>query len=319
MMCKSTDKYVIGVDGGGTSTVALVARLRNLLPPEIVGRGRGGPANLRAAGETAALANVGDAIESALRDSERTGHTVQHTDVAAICLGLAGTDRPDEKELWKTWTGQRLPVASIEVVNDAIPVLSAASADGHGIAVISGTGSFAIGRQSDGITIRCGGWGYLAGDEGSGYAIAVAGLRAAVRAVDGRGERTQLTEMFLQHFQIAEPSELIRCIYSPSLDRPAVASLSGVVARACEQGDAVAAAIIDQAAADLAEMVLTVARRLPHGQQISVGLAGGILTGSTGVRERLVHRLQESDEADFRAVLVAEPAEGSVVRASRLV
>ena len=81
----------------------------------------------------------------------------------------------------------------VEVTNDAAILLAAGTPDGWGVALVSGTGSIAFGRAPDGRTARGGGWGYLLGDEGSAYALVLAGLQAVARAADGRGEPTCLT------------------------------------------------------------------------------------------------------------------------------
>ena len=90
---------------------------------------------------------------------------------------------------------------SVRIVHDAVPILAAGSPEGWGVALISGTGSLAFGRDRQGRSCRAGGWGFLFGDEGSGYAIALAGLRAAAQAADGRAPATRLLEGFLERFQ----------------------------------------------------------------------------------------------------------------------
>src|SRR5207302_776208 len=96
---------------------------------------------------------------------------------------------------------------------DAALLLAAGTPEGWGVAVVAGTGSMAFARAADGRTARAGGWGPLLGDEGSGYAIALAGLRAAARSADGRAQVTPLTDRLLAAYGLTRPQELIGAVY----------------------------------------------------------------------------------------------------------
>ena len=91
--------------------------------------------------------------------------------------------------------------ARILVVNDALIALQAGVGDAPGIVIVSGTGSIAYGRNDRGEASRAGGWGYVLGDEGSGYWIGRLALRAVVRHADGRGRATSLTPRLLDAFR----------------------------------------------------------------------------------------------------------------------
>jgi N-acetylglucosamine kinase-like BadF-type ATPase len=140
-----------------------------------------------------------------------------------------------------------------------MPVLAAGTPHGWGVAVIAGTGSLAFGRDLAGRTARAGGWGFLFGDEGSAYAIAVDGLRAAAQAADGRGPATQLLPAFERRWNLPDAPALIPAVYAIAGDRAAVAALAAVVAAAAAAGDGVAQRILDEAAGRLADMVAAVA------------------------------------------------------------
>ena len=159
---------------------------------QILGRGIAGPGNPRAAGFDVAQANIDAAIDAAFAAAD-----LPRTTVAAACFGLAGAGRPDEQQRIAAWARQQRIAERIRVCGDAEPILAAASPENSGIVLIAGTGSLAWGRNQAGETARCGGWGYLLGDEGSGYAIALAGLHAAMRAADGRGPQTDLLAAFM--------------------------------------------------------------------------------------------------------------------------
>ncbi|TWU17774.1 BadF/BadG/BcrA/BcrD ATPase family protein [Novipirellula galeiformis] len=283
------DDLILGIDGGGSKTVAWLARRNHQCRTETIGRGRSGPSNGRSVGFDQATANLDLAIDAVFADAKRT-----RTTVASACLSLAGADREAEQQLIRTWAEQCQLSHRITITNDAMPVLYAASRDGVGIALISGTGSLAIGRSADGSTARCGGWGGLFGDEGSGYQIGVAGLRAAARAADGRGPQTSLLPSILEHYQITSPSELIPVIYSEQTNRASIARLALIVFAAAESGDVAAGDIIESAAAELCEMVTALATRLGFAETpFAFAVTGGVLTQQPRFADRLCQLLSD--------------------------
>jgi N-acetylglucosamine kinase-like BadF-type ATPase len=172
-----TQPALLGIDGGGTSTTVWLADEKGV----ILGRGRAGPSNMRAVGIRCALLALDEAVALAVRDA---GTEAEALEVA--CLGLAGADRTEEKVELRAWAERRSLARRLLLVNDGDLVLAAASKDGCGAAVISGTGSIAVGRGRDGTMARAGGWGHLFGDEGSAYAVVLAALRLVARRADGR-------------------------------------------------------------------------------------------------------------------------------------
>ena len=158
---------MLGIDGGGSKTAAWLA----FGPTQIVGRGRTGPGNPRAVGFDQALMNIDAAVEAAFQEA-----ALARVPAESACLAVAGTGREADRARVLDWARQRSLAKRVEVVHDAEPLLAAGTPEGWGIALISGTGSLAYGRSASGATARTGGWGYLIGDEGSGYALAIAGL-----------------------------------------------------------------------------------------------------------------------------------------------
>src|SRR3954469_8377178 len=190
--------HVLGIDAGGTKTVCLLADERGL----IVSEGRGPGANLQAAGELEVEKVLHQVMETAL--GERT------TRPAAVCLGIAGVDREDDRRVVSAIMRRIAPGSRVLVVNDALVALEAGAPGLPGIVVISGTGSIAYGRNALGAAARAGGWGHVIGDEGSGYWIGRQALAAVVREVDGRGPRTELTDDVLAHFGVPNAAGLIQ-------------------------------------------------------------------------------------------------------------
>src|SRR5438045_2968301 len=136
---------------------------------------------------------------------------------AAICLGIAGVDRPDDTAAVHSIMRRIGAKAQVVVVNDALVALVAGAGDSPGVVVVAGTGSIAYGRDAAGRAARAGGWGYLLGDEGGGFWIGRSALTAVVRQFDGRGPSTRLTDMVLEEMQLGNPTELIHAVYDHGL------------------------------------------------------------------------------------------------------
>ncbi len=207
------------------------------------------------------------------------------------------------------------------VTHDALPVLAAGTPDGIGVAIISGTGSLAFGRNAAGQTARAGGWGYLIGDEGSGYAIARQALQAVARAWDGRGPQTAIGDRLLAELGLAQPGELIQTVYGRPQDREWLAGLARVAVAAADEGDPVACQIIDEAAAELATMCWAVANQLEMrtgSSPLHLAMAGGLLANASAARDRVVQRLRARGFERIEVQLVPDPVAGAVRLASDL-
>ncbi len=303
----------LGIDGGGTHTVALLATTAGVIASgaaawSVLGRGESGPSNLHAVGAERALAALDEAVSRAF-----TAAGLPRRPVAAACLGLAGAGRPGDQAAIRAWA-ERVQLASrVEVTNDAALLLAAGTPEGWGLAVIAGTGSIAYARAADGRTSRAGGWGYLLGDEGSAYDLALNGLRAVARAADEQIPPTSLTERFLGKLNLQAPAELIPAIYQGNWDRAALASLAPLVLEAAAAGDEVALNVVERAAAWLAHTAVVAARRLGlDDQPVPVALAGGVLLASAVYRQKLIHCMEPFEVRADPVQCVPEPAAGGI-------
>jgi len=301
---------VLGIDGGGTGTVALLADAGT---GAILGRGEGGPSNIQGVGVEAALQSLDAAIDRAFASANRPRCTV-----AAVCLGLAGIDRQEGLEIIRGWAARIALADNVLVANDATLLLAAGTADGWGLAVIAGTGSIAFVKTPTGELGRCGGWGYLIGDEGSAYRIAVQGLRAACRAFDGIGTATSLTTGFVEAMNLNEPPDFIPAVYRGTWDRAAIAGLAPLVLEAAERGDFIAGQIVREEATELARTAAGAVRAnaLPT-TNLPVALAGGVITLNENYRRLFLEALAECGIAPASVELVTDPALGAVVLARR--
>src|SRR5215468_2613685 len=203
--------------------------------------------------------------------------------------------------------------AMILIVNDALIALQAGIGDAPGIVVVSGTGSIAYGRNARGEAARAGGWGYVLGDEGSGYWIGRFALRAVVRHADGRGRETSLTSRLLGHFDLTGPSELIHKVYHQELAPSAIGALAHYVQEARDDGDLVAAVILDQAAEELAATAAAVMKRLEMDHEsFSFVLAGGMFHAVPWLCDQLNVLLRSLATQSRTIRLEEDPALGAV-------
>lgn len=292
---------VLGIDAGGTKTVCLLADGQGT----VTGEARGGGANLQAAGELEVEKVLHHVMDAAIGDRDVRPD--------AICLGIAGVDRPQDTAAVHGIMQRIGFKARVIVVNDALVALVAGAGDGEGVVVVAGTGSIAYGRDASGRAARAGGWGYLLGDEGGGFWIGRAALTAVVRQFDGRGPVTLLTPMILEHLGLSTPSELIQEIYYRDVHRHTIAGIAGLVQRAMEQRDAIAAEILTRAGTELASAAGSVITRLEiRGDAFPTVLAGGIFRGIPWLVDDVTRRLSEIAPRTRVRPLDVEPAIGAV-------
>lgn len=296
-----TDHYVLGIDAGGTKTVCLLADAQGTVLSESRSEG----ANLQAVGELQVEKVLHHVMEEALGDRRIVP--------SAICLGIAGVDRPDDAAVVRGIMKRIGYKARVLVVNDALVALEAGSPGQPGVVIISGTGSICYGRNAAGDAARSGGWGYVLGDEGSGYWIGRAALRAVLREADKRGKETALTPLLLKHFGVERPQGLIHEVYHSNLKPAAIGALARSVHQAFQQGDEVAIGILRGAANELEASAMSVARRLALvGQHFTFILAGGIFKAVPWVQDELSRRLPVVSPGSEVRLLEVEPAIGAV-------
>jgi N-acetylglucosamine kinase-like BadF-type ATPase len=272
---------------------------------EVLAEARRGGANLQASGELEVEKVLHEVMEEAIGD-----HQVRP---AAICLGIAGVDRPDDARVVQAIMRRIGYQARVLVVNDALVALEAGAPGAPGVVLIAGTGSIAYGRNDQNQAARAGGWGYMLGDEGSGYWIGRAALRAVLREADRRGPKTQLTGLLLHYYGVARAQDLIAQVYHGSLRPAAIAALAQCVQGAFSDGDAVAIGILRGAADQLESAALSVARRLEMmGGPFPFVLAGGIFRAVPWLEDELSRRLPMASPRACTILLTEEPASGAV-------
>jgi glucosamine kinase len=274
---------VIGVDGGGSKTRIWVADERG----QQLGSAEGPGSALRP-GEIDRSADVVVATtREALASCEMT-----HVMPKVLCVGVAGVGRePERQALWQALMSRDV-AEEIVVHADAAIALDDAFGDGAGILLIAGTGSVAFGRGQTGSTSRCGGWGPVCGDEGSGAWIGRRALSIVTASSDEREPPTVLVGAILTAAQVDDVHGLVA--WAAAATPADLAALAPVIASVADGGDLRANSLLSMASEELVLHVRTLARQLFGDERASVpvAFAGGLLSPGAPLRKRVEHRMK---------------------------
>ncbi len=303
------EKYIIGIDGGGTGSKGITAGMEG----QILRRFRGGATNYNGGDKAEIDANVDALLEEAM-----TGR--KSGDCRAICIGSAGVGNPDAVSFLKEAVTRKGFTCPVLITADSVTAHAGALNNQDGIVLIAGTGAICFGRKSSGEAMRTGGYGHLIDDEGSAYDIARRMLRAVVRAADGRGDETVLRELIFRQLQVNELGEMIAWLYRKDRSKKEIAYLAVLISKAVENGDAVAKQILAEAAGALVELTVPVIEFFDR--KTTIALSGSVLKFNQTVKKTFSERIcelypegfgstegiqiQEAKyEADYGAVLLA--------------
>ncbi|HKE36894.1 MAG TPA: BadF/BadG/BcrA/BcrD ATPase family protein, partial [Candidatus Baltobacteraceae bacterium] len=302
--CRSHRVIAVGVDAGGSHTVAVAMRDGELL------RSATGPAaNLVIAGIDRAASAIGDAIAAATE--------LQRPDAVVVGVAGAGTESV-KSELLAVLTA-RFPQTRIEVTDDAHIALRAAVPAGDAIALIAGTGSIAY-AEIGANAFRAGGFGYLVGDEGSGFMIGAAAVRLALKAAEGRAPSDALTQAVLARIGASHPRDAVALLYAADTPVANVASFAAVVLESAAAGERSAVKIVQTAALDLFDLVRSICRiaSVGSGKETPLALCGGLLSENSMLTYLLETRV--SNELPNLAIVKnsAAPHFGALAQARAL-
>lgn len=262
---------VIGVDGGGTKTHAVITDVNN----RVLGEAVAGPSNPLRVGIANAANAVREAIDRACESAE-----VRRADLVAAEIGLAGARRPELRARMHEALSN-LGIADMEIVGDSDIALYGATDGKPGVVVIAGTGSICCGINGARKEVCAGGWGPMVGDEGGGSWIARRALRAIAKASDGRGPKTSLTKDACNYFHVSSPEDLSTAIYAPTITSERLAGFGRFVIEAAKAKDQVARAIMADAGAELALAATAVIRSLKlENDRFQVACVGGVFSSA---------------------------------------
>jgi len=287
--------YVIGVDGGGTKTDLVLVDLAG----NLVGMEKVGSTNYQAVG--------GEKLRDELLEGFSGLANATNVDIDRIdhiFLGLAGAGRETDQEEIKTLFDDTVFAGKITVDSDAIVALAGAFGTNPGIILIAGTGAICFGSNQDGKIVRSGGWGYLLGDEGSGYYIGREAIMASLKDFDGRGEKTKLKEKLEQRFELDSIDKIIPFIYQDEIDRVIIANIAPLVFDCVKEGDFISGEIIRKTGHEMGLLAKSVAKQLGFsGEEINVSLIGSIFKQ----KEMLVNQISKELFEISWNVTIVEP------------
>lgn len=258
---------VLGVDGGGTKTRAVVVDGRQ----KVLGEGIAGPSNPLRVGVGPAANAVKEAVDRACAAAR-----VRRIEIVGAEIGLAGVKRKELRERMREALGI-LGLVSFGLVTDADIALFGATDGRPGLIIIAGTGSICCGTNARGKHSCAGGWGPIAGDEGSGLWIARRALQSVARATDGRARETRLVDAACHYFNVASPDDLSSAIYAPSMTNERLAGFGRHVIEAAKARDAVARQIAQEAGRELGAAAVAVIQKLRmERERFQIGYVGGV-------------------------------------------
>lgn len=268
---------VFGIDGGGTRSALVALDERGELRLRLAG----GPLLLDPGDPAARAIPIAELAAAA---AEQLGVSLP---VTALCCALAGAGRAHAREAVSAALRERRPASLVHVTTDAEAAFYDALGDGPGILVIAGTGSVVRARNAAGELLRVGGWGQVLGDEGSGYAMGLAVLRAATRAADGRSLDCSLLAPVLDGTGCTVPDQLVQ--WAAGASKGAIAALAQL---AFDVRGPISEGIIAHAAAELAEQVRSVlARGGSWPEPVPLVCAGGLIEAGRPLRAPLLRAL----------------------------
>ncbi len=299
-------RLFLGVDGGQSATKAVIGDEDG----HVLGRGNAGPCNH--AGASEGRAKLERAVHGSLEEAcAQAGLDPATVHFEAACFGMSGGPEYKEAILAAILRTERLIVT-----NDAVIALAGATVTGEGVITIAGTGSIAFGRNAANCTARAAGWGYVFGDEGSGFDIVRQSLRASLRMEEGWGPPTSLRQILLEATGSKTANEMLHRFYTAEWPRSRVATLVPLVDAAATEADGVAGEILAGAAQQLALLAAAVRVQLwKPGDPIDVAYIGGVFK-SEAVRERF-KILVELQEGVHCGPPRHGPAEGALLEAYR--
>jgi N-acetylglucosamine kinase-like BadF-type ATPase len=306
----TSERLVIGMDGGGTKTAAELCDASG----KVMAASTGGPSNFQVIGVDSAARTIMDLVETCCHS---VGCAPERLD--SVVAGLTGAGRPGDRErmrqaLMAEASRRGRPLRNVRIDSDARIALEGAMSGEPGVIVIAGTGSIVYGKDGAGCVHRSGGWGRVVGDEGSGYAIGRELFRAVAASIDDRSPRTILPRLLKESFGLGTQEAIITAIYRENFD---VASVAPVVMEAARKRDAVARRILSAAARELVAVIAPVVAKIRGRSRKAVPVAfiGSLLTSknlySTQVRTLLQRTIPG---ARVRAAL-APPVRGAVLLA----
>ncbi|WP_315076674.1 BadF/BadG/BcrA/BcrD ATPase family protein [uncultured Clostridium sp.] len=270
-------KYIIGVDGGGTKVEATAYAMEGAaIKTSIKGFG-----NL--------LNNKEKALENIVKSIKDIIEFLPNEELINVYLGIAGSEVGNNSKMIKEEVKKKLNIDCV-VMNDGEIALKAMLKGEDGILVIAGTGSVALGIK-DNKTIKCGGWGSLLGDEGSGYKIAIEAIKRMILEEEYSMPKSRLSKNIIKKLNIKSVYQITDFVYSSTKDE--IASLTPIVVKLSEEGDDISIQILLDESISFARTTENVYRKLGF-ESCNIALIGGVIRNSKVFRTAFENHLREN-------------------------
>lgn len=241
-------KYYLGIDGGGTKTVAAVADENGNILTVVTGK----TINFYSVGMDTARLNLEDVIV-------KTGVA----EFESAFIGCSALDNEADEELTAKLCDGIINAKKIKMHSDVYIALKSAENAKCPCVAICGTGSMAIAQDEKGNTHITGGWGHILGDEGSAYSIALNALKHCCRICD-KGETSAILCAATEFFGVSDLRQIIDVIYSSETTKDVIARFSEKVGNLASDGDADALKIVQNEAVLFAETVVTLLEKVKN-------------------------------------------------------
>lgn len=287
-------KYYLGVDGGGTKTTAVVSDENG----NIIGRAVGRTINYYSNPYEVTRDNFKAIIDE-----------LGVSDFASVCIGMSAlSDKADEQTARK-FTDGIITAEKVIMTSDIEIALNACGCDGARAVLICGTGSMAAAVNADGEIIHAGGWGYLLGDEGSGYCVALNAIKKILRCIDEK-KSDILIDLFKKFFGVESDDDILEKFYNPPIQRDELAAFCKCVFEAMRGGSGIAEDVIKKEAAEAVSLSESILSKLPENSPLY--LFGGLFENNPEYVEFLNAGLGRTAE-----LLPYTPVIGAVLDAVR--
>lgn len=274
--------YFLGVDGGGTKTIAYLFDEEG----NLIFKNTSGPTNILENGEEVLRKNLKELLSPVLKE-------ISPKDIKS-CFGLpaVGEFREDVKIL-KEIISDDLKMEPDIIVNDVVIGWAGGNLARDGIHVVAGTGTITYGRRGK-KEVRVSGWGSIIGDEGSAYYIGYRTLNEVSRELDGRKRKTELTKLLFEKLNLKNHLDFIEFIYDPQKDRRSnIASVAKITYEIAKMGDKKALKILKDSAKELALTVITANKFLKIKNPVTVTYSGSVLEKNHIVKEEFINILEK--------------------------
>jgi N-acetylglucosamine kinase-like BadF-type ATPase len=301
--------YYLGVDAGGTKTLAAVCDDSG----RVAGTGLAGGSNYQDVGPAAAARALAAATSAALERAGASGGDVVHA-----CFGVSGADREVDFKAIRDLLGGVAPTPRFTLVNDTLVALRAGTDDGIGVCCIGGTGANCIGRNRLGVIKKVGGLGWVSGDSGSAGQIVADALTAALQGREGRAPETALYGRLCGALGVRSLDDVIELGFFGQLRVFDFGRLAPLVFETAAAGDAVALDLLARHGRGVARAALCAIHALfGPDDEVVVVLGGSVLQRGShdALRGALAAELQAGHARSRLVKLEVEPVLGALLLA----